>query len=209
MRRTPTVLMIDDADHLHAQASLDVIASLMLHLPPSMRLAVASRHRLSLPWARLEVAGRLLELDAQALALDASDAAAMAAAMGVPTSSERVASLVDQTEGWPAAIYLGLRAVGSTLAQGRSEDELRGTERIHGGIHALRADRTAGRRLAALAASLLRPRNHDGPPLRRRPRHDRVACAPARVRGSEHARRPARSASPRLPLPSPVPRHAA
>jgi LuxR family maltose regulon positive regulatory protein len=129
VRRTPTVLMIDDADHLRAQASLDVIASLMLHLPPSMRLAVASRHRLPLPWARLEVAGRLLELDAQALALDASDAAAMAEAMGVPTSSEWVASLVDQTEGWPAAIYLGLRAVGSTLAQGRSEDELRGTER--------------------------------------------------------------------------------
>ena len=43
VRRTPTVLMIDDADHLRAQASLDVIASLMLHLPPSMRLAVASR----------------------------------------------------------------------------------------------------------------------------------------------------------------------
>jgi LuxR family maltose regulon positive regulatory protein len=129
VRRTPTVLIIDNADHLRAPASLDVIAFLMLHLPPSMRLAVASRSRMSLPWARLEVAGRLVELDAQALTLDASDAAAMAAAMGVPASSEWVASLVDQTEGWPAAIYLGLRAVGSTLAQGRSEDELRGTDR--------------------------------------------------------------------------------
>ena len=45
-RKTTTVLMLDDAEHLHEQAALDVIASLMLRLPPTLRLAIAARRRL-------------------------------------------------------------------------------------------------------------------------------------------------------------------
>ena len=64
-RRTPTVLMLDDADQLHEVAALDVLAFLMLRLPPTLRLAMTARRRLSLPFARLDVAGHLVELDAQ------------------------------------------------------------------------------------------------------------------------------------------------
>ena len=53
----------------------------------------------------------------------------MATATGVAIGSERTARLVARTEGWPAAIYLGLRAAGSALAQDRPEEELQGTVR--------------------------------------------------------------------------------
>lgn len=127
--RAPTVLMLDDMDHLHGQTSLDVVAELMLHLPPNLRLALAARRRLPLPFARLDVTGDLLELDAHDLALDESAARAIAKAIGVPISSEQVASLLARTEGWPAATYLGLRAAASTRRDGRSEVEMQGTER--------------------------------------------------------------------------------
>ena len=48
-RRTSTVLMLDDAHHLDQPAPLDVIAFLMLRLPPTLRLAVAARRMLPLP----------------------------------------------------------------------------------------------------------------------------------------------------------------
>ena len=61
-RRTPTVLMLDDAHHVAQPVSLDVIAFLMLRLPPTLRLAVAARQMLPLPYARLRSTGHLLEL---------------------------------------------------------------------------------------------------------------------------------------------------
>ena len=128
-RRTPTVLMLDDAHHLDQPASLDVVAFLMLRLPPTLRLAVAARRMLPLPYARLRPTGHLLELGPQELALNEADAQALATAIGVQISPEQVAGLLTRTEGWPAATYLGLRLAGSVRAQDLRADELRGRRR--------------------------------------------------------------------------------
>ena len=73
-RRKPTVLMLDDVHLLSEPAALLVVSSLMLHLPPSLRLALAARHAVPLPFSRLRVSGHLLELGARDLALDAESA---------------------------------------------------------------------------------------------------------------------------------------
>ena len=127
-RRTPTVLMLDDAHHLDQTASLDVVAYIMLRLPPSLRLAVAARQMLALPYARLRPTGHLLELGPPELALDQADAEALATAIGVAVTPEQVAGLLTRTEGWPAATYLGLRFSGSIRAEDGQADGLRGTE---------------------------------------------------------------------------------
>ncbi len=118
-RRTATVVMLDDVHRLEGAVPLDVIAFLMLHLPPSLRLALAARRRLPLPFARLRVAGHLLELDARDLALDAAATQTMAASIGVEISADDAAGVLTRTEGWPAATYLGLRSLGGDRTQDR------------------------------------------------------------------------------------------
>ena len=127
-RRTPTVLMLDDAHHLDQSVSLDVVAFLMLRLPPTLRLAVTARRMLPLPYARLRPTGHLLEVGPQELALNEADAHALATAIGVQIPPEQIAGLLTRTEGWPAATYLGLRLAGSARAQDLRADELTGTE---------------------------------------------------------------------------------
>ncbi len=128
-RQTPTVLMLDDLHRLSELAAFDVIAFLMLHLPPTLRLTLAARRLPPLPFARLRADGHLLELGAQDLALDHAEAHAMAAAIGVSLSSDEVAVLLARTEGWPVATYLGFRSVGKRKALGQgAEEELLGTE---------------------------------------------------------------------------------
>ena len=86
-RNTPTVLMLDDVHRLTASASLDVLAFVMLHLPPSLRLAITARRVMPLPFARLRVADTLLEFDARDLALDATAVTMMATALGVQVAA--------------------------------------------------------------------------------------------------------------------------
>jgi LuxR family maltose regulon positive regulatory protein len=128
-RHTPTLLMLDDVHRVSAAASLDVISFLMLHLPPGTRLALSARRVRPFPFARLRVAGNLLELDAQDLALDSSAAHVMARHLGIEVSPEEVVELVARTEGWPAATYLGLRSMGSSRGADRPVEQVRGTER--------------------------------------------------------------------------------
>ncbi len=127
-RRTSTVLMLDDAHHLRENAPLDAIAFLMLRLPTNLRLALTARRMLPLPFARVRVTGRLLELGTPDLALDETATQAMAAAIGVPSSRDEVAGLLTRTEGWPAATYLGLRSLGTVRARDGAAVDLRGTE---------------------------------------------------------------------------------
>lgn len=113
----PTVLMIDDIDQVRTPGSIDALAWLSEHLPPTTRLAVASRERAPLPLARLRAHGHLLEVGTRDLAMSEDEARELLERAGVRLSSDRVASITRQTEGWPAGIHLAalsLRAGGGT-----------------------------------------------------------------------------------------------
>ncbi len=79
---------------------------------------------LSLPLGRFAVEGRLLRIGVEGLALDAGEAAQMAAALGRPVASEQARAVVERTEGWPAATYLALRQAG----QGERGATIRGDD---------------------------------------------------------------------------------
>ena len=140
-RHTPTVLMLDDVHRLTATASLDAIAFVMLHLPPGLRLALTARRVMPLPFARLRVADKLLEFDARDLVLDATAVTTMATALGVQIEPHQVTDLLGRTEGWPAAIYLGLRAIGSTRRARPAGGAVPRHRVVHGGLHAVGAAR--------------------------------------------------------------------
>jgi LuxR family maltose regulon positive regulatory protein len=109
----PVVLMVDDVDLLRTPGSIDALGWLSEHLPPSARLAVASRARPPLPIARLRARGRLLEIGPQDLAISADGTRDLLQEAGVRVADEQVVEITRRTEGWPAGIYmtaLSLRA---------------------------------------------------------------------------------------------------
>jgi LuxR family maltose regulon positive regulatory protein len=106
----PCLLIVDEAQAITERAALDVLAWLLTHQPPGMRIAIASRWPSDLPLARLRAEGRLLELGASDLALTPEEIHLMAAERGVPLEEEDADVLRSATDGWPAAVYLALLA---------------------------------------------------------------------------------------------------
>ena len=105
------VLVLDDAQVLRAPAAHAALAGLLGRLPEAVTLALASRTPPRLPIARMRAEGRVVELGARELAMDAEEATATVALAGRELAEADVAQLLRSTEGWPAA--LALAALGS------------------------------------------------------------------------------------------------
>lgn len=107
----PVVLMLDDVHVIDRPACLDALSLIATHLPPNMRMVVSSRRAPDLPLARFRAEESILEIGPGDLAFDEGTAMAMARSHGVELSEDQVRSLVAQTEGWPAALYLAVRSL--------------------------------------------------------------------------------------------------
>jgi len=107
----PAVLILDDAHRLVEPTALDVVASLLDHLPAGFGVAIAARAEPELPLARWRVAGDLLEIGAGQLALTDEETAAVVAADGHRLRPEDVRAVRARTEGWAAGIHLAALAL--------------------------------------------------------------------------------------------------
>jgi LuxR family maltose regulon positive regulatory protein len=108
--RRPGVLVLDDLHRLEDRRCLDALAALLEHLPPGVRVVMASRRPPDLPVGRLRANRALLEIGKDDLAFDAPEAEALVAATGLRVSREQARGLSERTEGWAAAIYLAALA---------------------------------------------------------------------------------------------------
>lgn len=101
------VLVLDDY-HLIDATSIDhALTFLIEHLPPQMRLVIATREDPALPLARLRTRGQLNELRAHDLRFTESEAATfLNTAMGLNLSAVDIAVLEARTEGWIAGLQL-------------------------------------------------------------------------------------------------------
>ena len=103
----PFVLVLDDFHAVEAPAVDQAVAFLLDHLPPQMRLAIATREDPQLPLARLRARGQLAELRAADLRFSPAEAAEfLNQAMGLNLSAEEIAALEARTEGWIAGLQL-------------------------------------------------------------------------------------------------------
>lgn len=118
-RETPLTLVLDDY-HVIANPSVhELLTTLVERAPSGLRLLLAARSDPPLPLARWRARGLLLELRADDLRFEQSEAAALlVAGLGLPLAMHQVADLLERTEGWPA----GLQLAGLSL-QGRDDAE--------------------------------------------------------------------------------------
>ena len=101
------VLALDDYHVIDAHEIQDGVAFLLDHLPPRVRLAIASRADPALPLARLRARGELAEIRAADLRFTPVEAAAyLNEMMGLDLSARDVAALEERTEGWIAGLQL-------------------------------------------------------------------------------------------------------
>ncbi len=101
------VLVLDDYHLVDAQQVHASLAFLLEHLPPGLRLVVASRSDPPLPLARPRAGGQLAELRAGELRFTAEEAAVLLReGTGADLPGAAVAALAARTEGWAAGLQL-------------------------------------------------------------------------------------------------------
>ncbi len=104
----PVHLVLDDYHEAAESPALNhAIDYLLASLPPRYHLVVLTRYEPVFSTARLKVAGELSLVDAGALRFDHAQAGAVIASLsGSDPAEDKVARLLELTEGWPAAIVL-------------------------------------------------------------------------------------------------------
>jgi LuxR family transcriptional regulator, maltose regulon positive regulatory protein len=125
----PFLLILDCADRLCAGEALEVIDALAGHIPEGSILALAGRTAPALPLGRMRASGRVLELEADALALSRREATLLLRGAGADPSDDEVRGLVEQTEGWPAGLALAARCMQRGARRVGQPLELAGNDR--------------------------------------------------------------------------------
>jgi ATP/maltotriose-dependent transcriptional regulator MalT len=101
------LLILDDYHLVDAQAVHEPLTFLLEHLPPGLRLALASRSEPPLPLARLRAARQLAELRAADLRFTQEEAGELLRETAGPEMADAaVAALTARTEGWAAGLQL-------------------------------------------------------------------------------------------------------
>ena len=101
------VVVLDDYHVIEEPDIRDGMAYLVEHLPPQIRLVIATRADPALPLPRLRARGQLVEIRAADLRFTLGEAAAyLTEVMGLELSPGDVVALEGRTEGWIAALQL-------------------------------------------------------------------------------------------------------
>src|SRR5947208_1117767 len=101
------ILILDDYHVISDQTIHDGLLFLLDHLPPNLRLVLATRADPELPLSRFRVRGQMVEIRSSDLRFTQEETTSfLLQSMGLPLSEEDVAILQHRTEGWIAGLQL-------------------------------------------------------------------------------------------------------
>jgi LuxR family transcriptional regulator, maltose regulon positive regulatory protein len=129
-RAKPFVLVIDDVHAVTSPRALEVLETVLEHLPVGMQLALASRSEPRLPLGRMRAHRELVELRRADLSMTRAESGELLNKIGLELSSAEFDVLFERTEGWPAALYLAGLAlldqpdIGAALAAFAGDDRI-------------------------------------------------------------------------------------
>ena len=126
----PLVLVLDDLHLVDNRSCLDVIAELVQYVPAGSQIAIASREEPALPLARWRTNGHVQEIGVADLRLDEQQAALLLAAAGVSLDARELSDLTEQTEGWPAGLYLAALSMQTGAAGPRADAGFSGDDQF-------------------------------------------------------------------------------
>jgi LuxR family maltose regulon positive regulatory protein len=112
-----TVLVVDDAHLVDAEpAVVESLALFLQHLPPWLRVVVASRRDLALPIDRLRARGQLSEVRFPEMRFTDDEARGVLVASAPELDDHQVEATVARAGGWAAGLHLMARAARSARA---------------------------------------------------------------------------------------------
>lgn len=108
---TPAVLVLDDVHEIVGHPAFDGLRGLVRHPLPMLTIVLISRYDPPLGLARMRLHGRLGEVRVEQLGFSRPDAARLFAHHALELTDDQVATLVERTEGWVAALRLAALAL--------------------------------------------------------------------------------------------------
>ena len=100
------VLVLDDLHLISTEEVYEGLEFLIDALPPSLHIALSTRMEPPLPIARWRARRELTELKTVDLYMDPEEGRSLLAAADTELDGATVAELIEQSEGWPAGLYL-------------------------------------------------------------------------------------------------------
>jgi LuxR family maltose regulon positive regulatory protein len=123
-------LVVDDYHLIASDEVARSVTALVEHLPPTLRLVLATRADPALPLARMRVRGELVELRAGDLAFTQAESTALLnEALDLDLAPQDVARLHRRTEGWAAGLYLAGLSLRGRQDRSRFIDAFAGDDR--------------------------------------------------------------------------------
>ncbi|SDZ28433.1 LuxR family transcriptional regulator, maltose regulon positive regulatory protein [Micromonospora pattaloongensis] len=116
----PTLLILDELDHVRNARVLQGVAFLLRHGVGRLRLLIAARTPPALPLHRWRLTGELTELGPRRLAFSRAETARYLVGHGLPLARPELDRLQARTGGWPAAVRLATLAL-AHAATGEAE----------------------------------------------------------------------------------------
>jgi LuxR family maltose regulon positive regulatory protein len=129
-REAPFVLVLEDFERIDSPAAMAAVATIAGHIPAGSQLVLATRVEPALPLGRLRAHRGLAEIGREDLVMTSGECAELLAALGLELSPKQRQTLVDRTEGWPAALYLAGLALGEVPDLGRAIARFAGDDRF-------------------------------------------------------------------------------
>ena len=114
--QVPVWLVLDDAHELVGREALDSLRTIVRGLPEGLRLMLGCRHDISLPLARLAVAGQVRDIRFADIAFDRAEVDQLLVSHDIDLHDDDIETLLARTEGWAAGLRL------ATLSMIRHDD---------------------------------------------------------------------------------------
>jgi LuxR family maltose regulon positive regulatory protein len=128
----PVVVVLDQAEAITNPECRDMVAELALRLPAGSQLANGSRQEAPVPVSRLRAQGGMAEIGIDELAMEEEEARSLVVGAGIDLEDTALTALVEQTEGWPAGLYLAALAINAGGAHVGGSFAFTGDDRFMG-----------------------------------------------------------------------------
>jgi len=129
-RDSDTVLVLDDVHELRSRPALAALSHLLLNSPANLTVFLATRADPPLPFARMQIEGRLHQVRASDLAFAPEEMRELFTRLDVTLSADEVERLRARTAGWAAGARLAAIALGGHADRDGAVENIVRTEAV-------------------------------------------------------------------------------
>jgi LuxR family maltose regulon positive regulatory protein len=126
----PVILILDGVHEVSSADAVRTMNFLLRYAPARLRIVLSARVPPALNLARLQLEGRLREIDARQLTFSADEARLLLAGAGIRLTDPDLRLLMERTRGWPAGLRFAAMTLDGTVPPAQQIAGFTGDNRI-------------------------------------------------------------------------------